>query len=46
VPEYFVDQALGGVLTLLGIGLAWGNRRRRLQRRESLRAAMGGYSRW
>jgi hypothetical protein len=46
LPEYFVDQVLGGVLTLVGLGLAWGHRRRRIHRRESLRAAMGGYSRW
>jgi uncharacterized protein (TIGR03382 family) len=46
LPEYFVDRVIGGVLTLAGVGLAWGMRRRRAQRRERVRAAMGGYSRW
>jgi len=46
VPEYFVDQVLGGVLTLVGVGLAVGNFRRRATRRRNIRAAMGGYSGW
>jgi len=46
VPEYFVDQVIGGVLVLVGIQLAWTMRRRRARRREVLRAAMGGYAHW
>jgi len=46
LPEYFVDQVLGGALTLVGLGLAWGTHRRRVRRREVLRAAMGAYAAW
>jgi uncharacterized protein (TIGR03382 family) len=46
VPEYFVDRAIGGFLTMIGLSLAWSMRRRRVHRRESIRAAMGGYSGW
>jgi len=46
MPEYFVDRVIGGVLTLVGISLAWSMYRRRAERRESIRAAMGGYSQW
>jgi hypothetical protein len=46
VPEYFVDQVIGGVLVLVGIQLAWTMRRRRARRREVLRAAIGGYAHW
>ena len=45
VPEYFVDQAIGGILTLVGVSLAWSMYRRRTHRRRAVRAAMGGYSR-
>ena len=45
VPEYFVDQVIGGILTLVGVSLAWSMYRRRARRRKSMRAAMGGYSR-
>jgi hypothetical protein len=44
VPEYFVDRVIGGILTLVGVRLAWRMFRRRNHRREAVRAAMGGYS--
>ena len=44
VPEYFTDRVVGGILTLVGLRLAWGMYRQRVQRRERLQAAMGGYS--
>jgi hypothetical protein len=43
VPEYFVDRVIGGILTLVGIRLAWRMYGRRNQRRGAIRAAMGGY---
>ena len=46
LPEYFVDQLIGGILTLVGIRLAWAMHRRRARRRERIRAAMGGYVHW
>jgi hypothetical protein len=44
VPEYFVDRVIGGILTLIGVRLAWSMSRRRNRRRKAMRAAMGGYS--
>jgi hypothetical protein len=44
MPEYFVDQVIGGILTLVGIRLAWTMHRRRAHRRQALRASMGGYA--
>ena len=44
VPEYFTERLIGGILTVVGLRLAWGMRRQRVRRRERLRAAMGGYS--
>ena len=44
VPEYFTDRVIGGILTLVGLRLAWGMHRQRVRRRRMLQAAMGGYS--
>lgn len=44
LPEYFVDRVIGGVLTLIGVRLAWRMYGRRTRRRRAVRAAMGGYS--
>lgn len=44
MPEYFTDRVIGAILTLVGLRLAWGMHRRRTRRRETLQAAMGGYS--
>jgi hypothetical protein len=46
MPEYFVDQAIGGVLTLVGLRLAWNRYRRRLNERERIRLAVANYPRW
>ena len=34
MPEYFADRALGGVLTLIGISMAWRHYRQRTPRGE------------
>jgi hypothetical protein len=46
VPEYFVDQAIGGALVLLGVKMAWSHYRSRRERREDIRAALAAYGRW
>lgn len=46
LPEYFVDRVIGGVLTLVGLKLAWGMYRKRRHRREDVRTAMVSYGRW
>jgi hypothetical protein len=44
VPEYFAERVIGGILTIVGLRLAWGMRRQRVRRRQRLQAALGGYS--
>jgi hypothetical protein len=34
VPEHFADRALGSVLTLIGLKMAWSQYRQRTQRRQ------------
>jgi len=46
VPEYFVDRVIGGVLTLMGMKMAWGMYRKRQDQRERIRTAATMYSRW
>lgn len=45
VPDYFVDWLLGGLLTVVGLRLAWSQYRRHA-RRERIREAMISYGRW
>ncbi len=46
VPEYLVDQTIGGVLVLIGLRMAWSHYRSRHERREDVRAALAAYGRW
>ena len=47
LPEFFVDRVVGGVLTLVGLRMAWGMlRSRRSGRRREVRQAMASYGRW
>jgi hypothetical protein len=46
LPEYLVDQALGGVLVLIGLKMVWSHYRGRHARRENVRAALAAYGRW
>ena len=46
LPAYFVDRVIGGILTAVGLRLAWGMYRRQRNRREGLRTAMVSYGRW
>ena len=46
MPEYFVDRAIGAVLTLVGIRMAWSMYRKRVQHRQQVRAAVAMYPRW
>ena len=40
VPDYFVDRVIGGVLTLVGLKMAWSMYRKRADRRDRMRAAL------
>jgi hypothetical protein len=46
LPENALDRAIGGVLTLVGLRMAWKHFRLRLSRREQLRAAVAGHDSW
>jgi hypothetical protein len=47
MPEFLADRAIGGVLTLIGIRMAWNLfRKRRHARRREVRQAMASYGRW
>jgi hypothetical protein len=46
MPEYFVDRVIGGLLTLVGLRLAWGTYRKRAQHREHVRRAAALYTRF
>jgi hypothetical protein len=40
VPDYLVDRVIGGVLTAVGLRMAWSMYRQRRNRRERLRGAL------
>jgi hypothetical protein len=46
MPEYVVDQAIGGLLVLVGLKMAWSHYHSRRARREDIRAALAAYGRW
>ena len=46
MPDYLLERAIGGVLTLIGLRMAWGMFRKRRNRRRDVRVAMASYGRW
>ena len=46
VPDYAVDRAIGGMLTLVGLKMAWSQYRWHRDRRARVRRQLAGYSRW
>ena len=46
MPEYFLDRVIGGLLTLIGVRMAWGQYRARSIHRRQVRAALTSYGRW
>lgn len=46
MPDYFMERVIGGVLTLIGLRMAWGMYRRRRNHREHVRQAAAAYGRW
>ena len=46
MPEYLLERVIGGVLTLVGLRMAWGMVRKRNNRRRVVRTAMASYGRW
>ena len=45
MPEYAMERAIGGVLTMIGLAMAWRMYQGRA-RRKRVRAAMESYGRW
>ena len=39
MPDYFADRAIGAVLTVVGLRMAWKMYKKRANRREQMRAA-------
>jgi hypothetical protein len=46
MPDYFVDRLVGGVLTVIGLRMAWSQYRRHHNRRERLRGRLSAYGSW
>jgi hypothetical protein len=46
VEDYSVDRFVGGMLTLIGLKMAWTRYRELKQRRERLQREFAGYGRW
>ena len=45
LPDYFVEKALGSVLTMVGVKMAWSRWRANNHRRARVRAAVESYGR-
>ena len=46
MPEYFLDRLVGGVLTLVGLKMAWSQYQWHNTHRQRLRAQLTSYGRW
>ena len=47
MPEYFFDRVVGGILTVVGLKMAWSQYRRLKHRRERpQQREINGYGRW
>ena len=46
VPEYFADQVVGGIWTLVGLRMAWGRYRELKHRRARTPHELADYGRW
>ena len=46
LPDHALDRAIGGVLTLVGLRMAWKQFRNRQGRREQVRAQVAAYGAW
>lgn len=46
MPDYLAERVIGGILTMIGLRMAWGMYRKRQRHRVELRDALAGYGRW
>jgi hypothetical protein len=45
-PDFFLDRAIGGFLTLVGLKMAWSQVKSRRNHRAQVRSAVVSYGRW
>ena len=43
MPDYFIDRVIGGVLTVVGLKMAWSRYRHRGDRRVRMRSALAAH---
>jgi len=46
MPDYFVDRVIGGILTVVGLKMAWSMYRSNRHHRDHVRAQLAAYGRW
>ena len=46
MPDYFVDRVIGGILTVVGLKMAWSQYRDNRHHRERVRTELATYGRW
>ena len=46
LSEYFVDRLIGGILTVIGLKMAWSQYRWHHSRRERVRGQLASYNSW
>ena len=46
MPDYMLERVIGGVLTLIGLRMAWGMYKGRRRRRDEVRDAVRSYGKW
>jgi hypothetical protein len=46
MPDYMTERVIGGILTLVGLRMAWHMYANRYRRRAKVRQAMASYGRW
>jgi hypothetical protein len=46
MPEYFVDRVIGGILTVIGLKMAWSQYRWHQNRRARVRGQLAAHSSW
>jgi hypothetical protein len=46
MPDFLLDRIIGGLLTLVGVKMAWTQLKRARNHRQHVRTAMVAYGRW
>lgn len=46
MPDYMFERVVGGILTMIGLRMAWGMLRQRRNHRVVVRNAMASHGRW